>query len=123
MAYAVVPSLLTASALKGLTALATCGPSAARSTRVSTAFRLSAAVIFCPSGATNTIRAVAPSASVPGKRCSIRSKAFWDSMPGMLFVASGAAGALAAPKPTAARTATHRKVTYQRLRKASRPSR
>lgn len=46
MAYAVVASLLTAFAWKGLTALATCEPSAAWSTSFSMVFLLSAAVIF-----------------------------------------------------------------------------
>ncbi|MDQ0600673.1 hypothetical protein QF037_005018 [Streptomyces canus] len=32
----------------------------------------------------NTIRAPAPSAAAPGKRSSIRSNAFWDSMPGIV---------------------------------------
>ena len=41
----------------------------------------------------------------------------------MVNPSSGASGDFAAPKPTAASTATHMKATYQRRRKASRPSR
>jgi hypothetical protein len=123
VAYAVEASLLTAFAWNGPTALATCLPSAASSTNFSITARLSAAVTFCPPGATNTTRALAPSAAVPGKRCSSRSNAFCDSIPGIVDASSEAPGALAAPKPTAASTATHSRATYQRRRKARRPSR
>lgn len=123
VAYAVVPSRLTAFAWKGSTALATWVPSAASSTRCSMALLFSVAVTFSPLGATNTIRALAASAAEPGKRCSNRSNAFCDSMPGMVKPSSAAAGALEAAKPAAPSTATHNKVTNQRHRKATRPRR
>ncbi len=121
--YAVVASSLTARAVNGSAAEATWEPSAASVTSFSIAALLSDAVTFSPPGATNTIRAFAPSAAVPGKRCSSRSKARCDSMPGIVKPSSGAAGALVAAKPTAPRTATHNRVTRQRHRKAARPKR
>lgn len=81
------------------------------------------AVTFCPFGATKTTLAVAPSAVAPGKRCSIRSNAFWDSMPGIENPSSAAPGAFSAPSPTAARTAAQTRATYQRRLKARRPTR
>ncbi|GHE68345.1 hypothetical protein GCM10017771_92020 [Streptomyces capitiformicae] len=101
VAYAVEPSWLTAWAWNGSTAFVTCEPSASSATACSIASLFSVAVTFSPLGATNTTRAVAPSAVTPGKRSSSRSNAFWDSMPGMENSSSEAPGALRAPKPTA----------------------
>ncbi len=53
----------------------------------------------------------------------MRSNARWDSVPGIEEESSGAAGALTAAKPIAARTASHSRTTYRRRPKAARPSR
>lgn len=73
MAYAVVASWLTPDPSKGFTTSATCGPSDASVTSVLIAERFSVAVTFYLAGATKTIRALDPSASVPGNCSLMRS--------------------------------------------------
>ncbi|MBB4713769.1 hypothetical protein BJ965_003651 [Streptomyces luteogriseus] len=97
VAKAVVPSWPTVLARNGPTALATRVPPPRPATAFSTASRFPAAVAFSPPGAMKTTLAVAPSAVAPGKRCSIRSNAFRDSMPGIENSSSTAPGALREP--------------------------
>lgn len=78
---------------------------------------------LAPSGALMTMRAVAPLAVMPGKRCSSRSKAFWASVPGMENEPEVGADADAAPKPAANSSATQTRATKRRRRKAPLPSR
>lgn len=68
-------------------------------------------VIFWPSGALKTTRAVAPSALLPGKRCSSRSKAFCASVPGIEKELEAAVDAEAAPIPASASSATQIRAT------------
>ncbi len=82
----------------------------------------SGSVIFWPSGALKTTRAVAPSALAPGKRSSSRSKAFWASVPGIEKELEAAVDAEAAPSPATPSSATQTRATYQRRRKANRPT-
>ncbi len=117
------PSWETAFAVYGSVTAATWSePVRSSSTACSTAALPAGSVIFPPSGALKTTRAVAPSALPPGKRSSSRSKARWASVPGMEKEPEVAAGADAAPTPARARRAIHSRVTAWRRRKANRPS-
>lgn len=53
----------------------------------------------------------------------MRSKACWDSIPGMESESSPASPALMAPSTTPSTTAAHARVTHRRRRKAPRPNR
>lgn len=117
-----MPSLLTAFAWYGSVTRTTSEPSDSSFTVSWTVALLPGSVIFSPPGALKTTRAVAPSALVPGKRCSSRSKAFWASVPGMENELLPAAGALAAPTPARVSRATHIRATKCRRRNESRPS-
>src|SRR6476469_3714076 len=99
VAYAVDPSRLTVCAWKGPTAVATWAPRDTTATSASTAARWS--VTVSPAGATNTTLAMAGRAVVSS-----------DSSPTVLHA-----------RPAAPRTANHATTTYQRRRKARRPSR
>ena len=117
------PSRLTVCPVYGSATEATSEPWPSSRTVLSTAALLSLSVIFSPAGALKTTRAVAPSALIPGKRCSSRSKAFWASVPGIEKEELPAGGAEAAPTPARVSSATHIRATKCRRRKASRPIR
>ncbi len=106
-----MPSLLTALPLKGSATETTSEPSPSSLTVFSTVALLAPVSSFSPAGALKTTRAVAPSALIPGKRCSSRSKAFWASVPGTEKEEAPAAGALAAPTPASVSSAIHSRAT------------
>jgi hypothetical protein len=118
-----VPDLLTRPLVKGSETPDTCGDLSSFATRDSTSVLLTSEVSFCPLGASNTTRAVAPSAEACGNSFSSRSIAFCDCVPGTLNAPEDVPGALMAPMPMAARTATHSITTMRRRRNDSRPSR
>ncbi len=87
----------------------------------STAARLSALLIFSPSGALITTRAVAPSALAAGNLSPSRSKARCDSVPGSVMLEFAAPVLFAAPAPREPRITAHRSTTSQRRLKANWP--
>lgn len=89
----------------------TCGPLPSAATSWLTSAFAAGSVIFSPSGARMTTRAVAPSALAAGKRSSSRSKAFWESVPGMENESAGGAGAAEDAYPMPPRSSTHRSAT------------
>lgn len=121
--YAVEPFWLTACASNGSATEAICfEPDCSSLTMPVISLLFAGSVTFSPSGALKTTRAVAPSALVPGLRCSSRSKARCASVPGMEKELEVAAGAVAAPIPATASNATQIRATKRRRRKVSRPS-
>src|SRR6188472_2275344 len=115
------PSLLIVCASYGSTTCVTPSACLACANVASTASLFSLSVIFSPSGAAKTMRALAPPA--PGNFCSSRSCACWDSVPGtenLLLVWPLNAAALATTRP---RTVIHASSTVLRRRKAQPPSR
>ncbi len=118
-----VPSLLTAPAWNGSSTEETCGPAPSAVTSSPTWALPALSEILPPSGARITTRAVAPSAPAAGNCSSSRSKAFWDSVPGMEKESSGGAGAAEEATPAPTSRATHSRATRPRRRNALRPSR
>ena len=118
-----MPSRLIAFAWYGSATVATSWPRARVPTSVSTAALGAVSVILPPLGALKTTRAVAPSALIPGKRCSSKSKAFCASVPGMEKEVEPAPGAEAAATPASVSSATQKRATKCRRRWARRPSR
>ncbi len=112
--YAVVPFLETAlppPAYGSATEAIWSEPDSSSPVIFLTSALLAGSVIFSPSGALKTMRAVAPSALESGKRCSSRSKAFCASVPGIEKELEVAVDAEAAPNPASASSATQIRAT------------
>ena len=117
---AVPPSADTAPVSNGSLAEVTWASREISVTADSTAWRAAGVPAIAPS-ARNTTRAVPLSTEVP-VRCSSRSSACWDSVPGMVNASDVVPESCCAPRATPPSRAIHTKITSQRRLNAKRPT-